>query len=484
MNESGHIVKGFNGEKENTEGQTRFTKPPKKIITNKVPKKAKLSSRSYGLIKKAASKIRESLARKMEAQKVELAKQYQEAHETVREEAQNQNTKNRNEYDGDRLQRLTNALGSIGVKLILSDYAASRLSVYGQPKAIKMPNFWSNIKDTLSNAHMVDREYKDIGRAFKYGGSERGIEGLDSMYKMMNESKNIQNPEKREAPVQEPVQPKVPEQPKSGINIDDYLKNFDPQQPSIEATNKEVDARLAETEAGINDRFSQMMSNLGGNEHEQVVQPVETPQIEKPVNQAFIPSEAKKEEPNRSELNAKVANVFEGLLEKKVQKEAKTANSEPVTTSTTTTTNKSEENLDREALMQDLINRYGINKSVAATPSVVPTQKADTKVSTQPSIQYRNSTIGEIYTSEPKPKLQKEIEIPYNVPPEEYYKILSEESIKKATEEANKRIAVEEEAKRLREQLKNAREELERLTTQQDLSQPNPNFIGVVSPHK
>ena len=455
-----------------------FVETPEEVGVDISSKKAKLSSRSFALIKKAASKIRESLAQKMEAQKVELAKQYQEAHETVRAEAQNQNTKNRNEYDGDRLQRLTNALGSIGVKLILSDYAASRLSVYGQPKAIKMPNFWSNIKDTLSNAHMVDREYKDIGRAFKYGGSERGIEGLDSMYKMMNESKNIQNPEKREAPVQEPVQPKVPEQPKSGINIDDYLKNFDPQQPSIEATNKEVDARLAETEAGINDRFSQMMSNLGGNEHEQVVQPVETPQIEKPVNRAFIPSEAKKEEPNRSELNAKVANVFEGLLEKKVQKEAKTSNSEPVATSTTTTTNKSEENLDREALMQDLINRYGINKSVAST------QKADTKVSTQPSIQYRNSTIGEIYTSEPKPELQKEIEIPYNVPPEEYYKILSEESIKKATEEANKRIAVEGEAKRLREQLKKAREELERLTTQQGLSQHNPNFEGVVSPYK
>ena len=137
MNESGHIVKGFNGEKENTEGQTRFTKPPKK---------AKVSSRSFALIKKAVSKIGESLAQKMEAQKVELAKQYQEAHETVRAEAQNQNTKNRDEYDGDRLQRLTNALGSIGVKLILSDYAASRLSVYGQPKAIKTPNFWGNIK--------------------------------------------------------------------------------------------------------------------------------------------------------------------------------------------------------------------------------------------------------------------------------------------------------------------------------------------------
>lgn len=425
-----------------------FVETPKEVGVDISSKKAKLSSRSFALIKKAASKIRKSLAQKMEAQKVELAKQYQEAHEAVRAEAQNQNTKNRNEYDGDRLQRLTNELGSIGVKLILSDYAASRLRVYGQPKAIKMPNFWSNIKDTLSNAHMVDREYKDIGRAFKYGGSERGIEGLDSMYKMMNESKNIQNPEKREAPVQKPVQPKVPEQPKSGINIDDYLKNFAPQQPSIEAANKEVDARLAETEAGINDRFSQMMSNLGGNEHEQAVQPVETPQIEKPVNQAFIPSEAKKEEPNRSELNAKVANVFESLLEKRVQDEAKASNSEPVTTSTTATTNKSEENLDREALMQDLINRYGINQSVA-TPPVTSTQEADTKVPTQPPVYYLNSTIGDVYTTETKDSEK----IPYNVSPEEYYR---------------------EENENLRKQLEEAREKLKQL---EGLPPPNSNEV-------
>ena len=460
-----------------------FVETPKEVSVDISSKKAKLSSRSFALIKKAASKIRESLAQKMEAQKVELAKQYQEAHETVREEAQNQNTKNRNEYDGDRLQRLTNALGSIGVKLILSDYAASRLSVYGQPKAIKMPNFWSNIKDTLSNAHMVDREYKDIGRAFKYGGSERGIEGLDSMYKMMNESKNIQNPEKREAPVQEPVQPK------SGINIDDYLKNFDPQQPSIEAINKEVDARLAETEAGINDRFSQIMSNLGGNEHEQVVQPVETPQIEKPVNQAFIPSEAKKEEPNRSELNAKVANVFEGLLEKRVKDEAKASNSEPVTTSTTATTNKSEENLDREALMQDLINRYGINQSVAATPSVVPTQKADTKVSTQPSIQYRNSTIGEIYTSEPKPEVQ---EVTKNKASAASKEETREEMIKRiyveqTMKEFDEKMKAQAEAKKYKDLANSLEEKVKQLEEQlanQGLSQNNPNFGGVVSPHK
>ena len=460
-----------------------FVETPKEVGVDISSKKAKLSSRSFALIKKAASKIRESLAQKMEAQKVELAKQYQEAHETVREEAQNQNTKNRNEYDGDRLQRLTNALGSIGVKLILSDYAASRLSVYGQPKAIKMPNFWSNIKDTLSNAHMVDREYKDIGRAFKYGGSERGIEGLDSMYKMMNESKNIQNPEKREAPVQEPVQPKVPEQPKSGINIDDYLKNFDPQQPSIEATNKEVDARLAETEAGINDRFSQMMSNLGGNEHEQVVQPVETPQIEKPVNQAFIPSEAKKEEPNRSELNAKVANVFESLLEKRVKDEAKASNSEPVTTSTTATTNKSGENLDREALMQDLINRYGINQSVAST------QKADTKVSTQPSIQYRNSTIGEIYTSEPKPEVQ---EVTKNKTSDDSKEETREEMIKRiyveqTMKEFDEKMKAQAEAKKYKDLANSLEEKVKQLEEQlanQGLSQNNPNFGGVVSPRK
>lgn len=433
-----------------------FVETPKEVGVDISSKKAKLSSRSFALIKKAASKIRESLAQKMEAQKVELAKQYQEAHETVRAEAQNQNTKNRNEYDGDRLQRLTNALGSIGVKLILSDYAASRLSVYGQPKAIKMPNFWSNIKDTLSNAHMVDREYKDIGRAFKYGGSERGIEGLDSMYKMMNESKNIQNPEKMEAPVQEPVQPKVPEQPKSGINIDDYLKNFAPQQPSIEATNKKVDA--------------------------QFVQPVETPQIEKPVNQAFIPSEAKKEEPNRSELNAKVANVFEGLLEKRVKDEAKASNSEPVATSTTATTNKSEENLDREALMQDLINRYGINQSVAAT------QKADTKVSTQPSIQYRNSTIGEIYTSEPKPEVQ---EVTKNKASAASKEETREEMIKRiyveqTMREFDAKMKAEKEAEKYKALVNSLEEKVKQLEEQlakQGLSQPNPNS-EVVSPYK
>lgn len=460
-------------------GIINFVETPTEVGVDKSSKKFKFSSRSFALVKKATLKIKESLAKKMEAQKVELAKQYQEAHETVRAEAQNQNTKNRDEYDGDRLQRLTSALGSIGVKLILSDYAASRLSVYGQPKAIKTPNFWSNIKNALSNAHMVDREYKDIGRAFKYGGSERGIEGLDSMYKMMNESKNIQNPVKRETPVQEPVQPKVPEQPKSGINIDDYLKNFAPQQPSFEATNKEVDDQLAEAEAGINDRFSKMMSNLGGNE--QVVQPVEPQQIEKTVNQTFIPSETKEEESKRAELNAKVANVFEGLLEKRVQEEAKAANSEPVATSTTATTNKSEENLDRKALMQDLINRYDINQSVAATPSVVPTQKADTKVSTQPSIQYRNSTIGEIYTSEPKPEVQ---EATKNKASDDSKEETREEMIKRiyveqTMKEFDEKMKAQAEAKKYKDLANSLEEKVKQLEEQLAKSEPNPNFVGV-----
>lgn len=436
-------------------------------IINFGSRKAKLSSRSYGLIKKATLNIKENLAKKMEEQQVKLTKQYQEAHETVRAEAQNQNTKNRDEYDGDRLQRLTSALGSIGVKLILSDYAASRLSVYGQPKAIKTPNFWSNIKNALSNAHMVDREYKDIGRAFKYGGSERGIEGLDSMYKMMNESKNIQNPVKRETPVQEPVQPKVPEQPKSGINIDDYLKNFAPQQPSFEATNKEVDDQLAEAEAGINDRFSKMMSNLGGNE--QVVQPVEPQQIEKTVNQTVIPSETKEEE--RAELNAKVANVFESLLEKRAQK-AKAASSEPVVPSTTAPVNNSEENLVREALLQTLADRYGngINQSVVATPSVVPTQ---------PSIQ--NSTIGEIYTPEPKPEVQ---EVTKNKTSDDSKEETREEMIKRiyvgqTMKEFDEKMKAQAEVEKYKALVNSLEEKVKRLEEQLAKSEPNPNFVGV-----
>ena len=56
------------------DGIINFVKSPE-IANIEASKKAKLSSRSYGLIKKATVKIKESLAKKMEEQKVELAKQ-------------------------------------------------------------------------------------------------------------------------------------------------------------------------------------------------------------------------------------------------------------------------------------------------------------------------------------------------------------------------------------------------------------------------
>lgn len=441
-------------------GIINFVETPTEVGVDKSSKKVKFSSRSFALVKKATLKIKESLAKKMEAQKVELAKQYQEAHEIVKKAAQEESHKNKKEYDQIKLQVLTDELKSIGVKLILTDYVTTRLSVQGQSRAIKMPNFWQNIKRILSTVNMVNREFKDIGRSYGYGGIDRGNEGLDNMYKMIFGDKK--EPTKEEV-VQAPAQPKAPEQQKSGINIDDYLKNFAPQQPSIEATNKEVDARLAEIEADINNRLLQIKSNLGENEHEQAVQPVEAPQIEKPVNPAFTPSESiSYEEPKRAELNAKVANVFESLLEKRA-KEAKTASSEPVVPSTTAPVNKSEEELN---IMKGLISDYGNdkNQSTITTPPVVPTQEADTKVSTQPPIHYLNSTIGKVYTTEPKKEDSEKI--PYNVSPEDYYRELYKKSIEIAAEEAKKRIATE-------KQLEEAREELERLTTQQGLSQPN-----------
>ena len=198
-------------------------------------------------------------------------------------------------------------------------------------------------------------------------------------------------------------------------------------------------------------------------------------------NQAFIPSEAKKEEPNRSELNAKVANVFEGLLEKRVQEEVKTSNSEPVATSTTATTNKSEENLDREALMQDLINRYGINQSVAST------QKADTKVSTQPSIHYLNSTIGNVYTTEPKPEVQ---EVTKNKASAASKEETREEMIKRiyveqTMREFDAKMKAEKEAEKYKALVNSLEEKVKQLEEQlakQGLSQPNPNS-EVVSPY-
>ncbi len=441
-------------------GIINFVETPTEVGVDKSSKKFKFSSRSFALVKKATLKIKESLAKKMEAQKVELAKQYQEAHEIVKKAAQEESHKNKKEYDQIKLQVLTDELKSIGVKLILTDYVTTRLSVQGQSRAIKMPNFWQNIKRILSTVNMVNREFKDIGRSYGYGGIDRGNEGLDNMYKMIfGEKKPAKEPAKEEA-VQAPAQPKAPEQQKSGINIDDYLKNFAPQQPSIEAANKEVDARLAEIEADINNRLLQIKSNLGENEHEQAVQPVEAPQIEKPVNPAFIPSGSiSHEEPKRAQ-------------------EAKTASNEPVVPSTTAPVNNSEEELN---IMKGLISDYGNdkNQSTVTTPPVTPTQKSDPNVSTKPSIQYRNSTIGEVYTTEPKKEDSEKI--PYNVSPEEYYKLLSEKSREQTIKEVDKRIAVEKEAESLRKQLEEAREELERL---RGLSQPNPNFGGVVSPPK
>ena len=448
MNESGHIV-NFSGEKENIEGQTRFTKPPEKTITNKVPKKVKFSSRSFALVKKATLKIKESLAKKMEAQKVELAKQYQEAHETVKKAAQEESHKNKNEYNQIKLQVLTDELKSIGVKLILTDYVTTRLNVQGQSRAIKMPNFWQNIKRILSTVNMVNREFKDIGRSYGYGGIDRGNEGLDNMHKMIFGEKKPAKELAKEKVVQAPAQPKAPVQQKSGNNIDDYLKNFAPQQPSIEAANKEVDARLAEIEADINNRLLQIKSNLGENEHEQAVQPVEAPQIEKPVNPAFIPSGSiSHEEPKRAQ-------------------EAKTASNEPVVPSTTAPVNKSEE----EDITRYLERWYGGNQNVVATPPVVPTQEADTKV-TQPPIHYLNSTIGEVYTTEPEDSDDSKEETR-----EEMIKRIY---LEKAMREVDKRIAVEKEVEILRKQLEEAKKELERL---RGSSQPNPNS-EVVSPPK
>lgn len=444
-------------------GIINFVETPTEVGVDKSSKKFKFSSRSFALVKKATLKIKESLAKKMEAQKVELAKQYQEAHEIVKKAAQEESHKNKKEYDQIKLQVLTDELKSIGVKLILTDYVTTRLSVQGQSRAIKMPNFWQNIKRILSTVNMVNREFKDIGRSYGYGGIDRGNEGLDNMHKMIFGEKEPAKELAKEKVVQAPAQPKAPVQQKSGNNIDDYLKNFAPQQPSIEAANKEVDARLAEIEADINNRLLQIKSNLGENEHEQAVQPVEAPQIEKPVNPAFIPSGSiSHEEPKRAQ-------------------EAKTASNEPVVPSTTAPVNKSEENLDREALMQGLINRYGNdkNQSTVTTPPVVPTQEADTKGSTQPPIHYLNSTIGDVYPTGPKKEDSEKI--PYNVSPEEYYKLLSEKSREQTIKEVDKRIAAEEENESLRKQLEEAREELERL---RGLSQPNPNFGGVVSPPK
>lgn len=452
------------------DGIINFVKSPE-IANIEASKKAKLSSRSYGLIKKATLKIKESLAKKMEAQKVELAKQYQEAHETVKKAAQEESHKNKKEYDQIKLQVLTDELKSIGVKLILTDYVTTRLSVQGQSRAIKMPNFWQNIKRILSTVNMVNREFKDIGRSYGYGGIDRGNEGLDNMHKMIFGDKK--EPSKDEV-VQAPVQPKEPEQPKTKINSD-YNRRFVPNDnQSLNSFEEGLNKQLAEASKKIDEQYEAAMAKLSGNNP---VTQSEVP-INNSTNTAFIPSESiSDEESKRAELNAKVANVFESLLEKKAQ-EANPASREPVVPSTTAPVNKSEEELN---IMQGLISDYGNdkNQSTVTTPPVTPTQKSNPNVSTKPSIQYRNSTIGEVYTTEPKKEDSEKI--PYNVSPEEYYKLLSEKSREQTIKEVDKRIAVEKEAESLRKQLEEARKELERL---RGLSQPNPNFEGVVSPHK
>ena len=441
-------------------GIINFVETPTEVGVDKSSKKFKFSSRSFALVKKATLKIKESLAKKMEAQKVELAKQYQEAHEIVKKAAQEESHKNKKEYYQIKLQVLTDELKSIGVKLILTDYVTTRLSVQGQSRAIKMPNFWQNIKRILSTVNMVNREFKDIGRSYGYGGIDRGNEGLDNMYKMIFGDKK--EPTKEEV-VQAPVQPKAPEPPKTKINSD-YDRRFVPNDTqSLNSFEEDLNKQLAEASKTIDEQYKEAaMAKLSGNNP---VTQTEVP-ISNSTNTAFTPSESiSYEEPKRAELNAKVANVFESLLEKRA-KEAKTASSEPVVPSTTAPVNKSEENLDREALMQGLINRYGNdkNQSTVTTPPVVPTQEADTKGSTQPPIHYLNSTIGKVYTTEPKKEDSEKI--PYNVSPEDYYRELYKKSIEIAAEEAKKRIATE-------KQLEEAREELERLTTQQGLSQPN-----------
>lgn len=445
-------------------GIINFVETPTEVGVDKSSKKFKFSSRSFALVKKATLKIKESLAKKMEAQKVELAKQYQEAHEIVKKAAQEESHKNKKEYDQIKLQVLTDELKSIGVKLILTDYVTTRLSVQGQSRAIKMPNFWQNIKRILSTVNMVNREFKDIGRSYGYGGIDRGNEGLDNMYKMIFGDEDKKELAKEKV-VQAPVQPKASEQPKTNS---DYDRRFVPNDPqSLNSFEEDLNKQVEGARKKIDEQYKAAMAKLSGNNP---VTQSEVP-INNSTNTAFTPSESiSYEEPKRAELNAKVANVFESLLEKRA-KEAKTASSEPVVPSTTAPVNKSEEELN---IMKGLISDYGNdkNQSTVTTPPVVPTQEADTKVSTQPPIHYLNSTIGKVYTTEPKKEDSEKI--PYNVSPEDYYRELYKKSIEIAAKEAEKRIATE-------KQLEEAREELERL---RGLSQPNPNFGGVVSPPK
>ena len=119
----------------------------------------------------------------------------------------------------------------------------------------------------------------------------------------------------------------------------------------------------------------------------------------------------------------------------------------------------------------------------------MPTQKADTKVSTQPSIQYRNSTIGNVYTTEPKPEVQ---EVTKNKASAASKEETREEMIKRiyveqTMKEFDEKMKAQAEAKKYKDLANSLEEKVKQLEEQlanQGLSQNNPNFGGVVSPRK
>ena len=128
--------------------------------------------------------------------------------------------------------------------------------------------------------------------------------------------------------------------------------------------------------------------------------------------------------------------------------------------------------------MQDLINRYGINQSVAATQPDVPTQKADTKVSTQPSIHYLNSTIGNVYTTEPKPEVQ---EVTKNKASAASKEETREEMIKRiyveqTMKEFDEKMKAQAEAKKYKDLANSLEEKVKQLEEQLAKSEPNPSF--------
>lgn len=382
-------------------GIINFIESPSEIVASEAPKKAKLSSRSFELIKKAASKIKASLAVKMEAREAKLSDQYQEAHEIVREAVRSESMKDENEYNGDKLQRLTNELGSIGVKLILSDYAATRLSVQGQPKAIKMPNFWKNIKETLSVAHLankMNKKYKDIGQDFKAGNIEKGIKDLNKIYNTMYDTESskipVQNEPAQEVSINQPV-----EQPKPTINIDDYLKKFAPETPSLEQTNKELDEQLATATEEMEKRTSAMMENLTSNEP--TVQPVEPV----PVEDTNTVEASIKQEPINSEPDLK----------------------------------------ERDEFMRGLIEAYG------PKPKVEPTIAAIPPAAPIPALPPKGSTLK--LNPEPEHSIETEAVTKEPIEEETREEIIREVYIEQTMKEIDKRIKVEQENAKLRREV-------------------------------